>query len=194
MTESEMKSAVASFRTMDYADLKKRMEFMLDTHASDHITPTHVNLEDGRPKSFYMKRGMVQEAQGTKMGKKGWGPELTEVRNIVMVPGLVPCTKEDEAQILYQAVRLGQDYMVVSADDRIGKKCLYISAIPKAYAGFSFLTKSESGHGASHTSVALPVEVYYNVVCIRAGGNTKLLSTYPAPQSYVNGLGRGFVG
>ena len=89
MTESEMKSAVASFRTLEYADLKRLMVFMQDTHASDHISPTHVNLGEDRPKSFYMKHAQVQEVQGTKMGKKGWGPELTEVRNIVMVPGVV---------------------------------------------------------------------------------------------------------
>lgn len=194
MTELEMKSAVASFRTMEYADLKRLMVFMQDTHASDHISPTHVNLGEDRPKSFYMKHAQVQEVQGTKMGKKGWGPELTEVRNIVMVPGVVACTKEDEARILYQVVRLGQDFMVVSADDRFGPKCLYITGIPKGYAGFSYLTKSQSGHGPTSASVALPVEVHYNVVCIRAGVNTKLLSTYPAGQSYIDGLGKGYVG
>jgi hypothetical protein len=194
MTESEMKSAVQSFRTVEYQALKGKMEFMLDTHASDHVTPTHVNLGADRPKSFYMKRGSVQEVQGTKLGKIGWGPQMGEVKNIVMVPGVVPITKEDEAQILYQVLRNATDFMVISKDDSVGKKCLLITAIPKAYAGFSYLTKREAGVGASGASAALPVEVYYNVVCIRAGLNTKLLSTYPASQSYIDAQGAGFIG
>ena len=52
MTESEMKSAVQSFRTVEYEALKGKMEFMLDTHASDHVTATHVNLGVDRPKSW----------------------------------------------------------------------------------------------------------------------------------------------
>lgn len=29
---------------------------------------------------------------------------------------------------------------------------------------------------------------------VSAGGNTKLLSTYPASQAYINSLGPGFIG
>jgi hypothetical protein len=193
MTESQMKSAVQSFRTMEYQALKAKMEFMLDTHASDHITPTHTNLDTDRPKSFYMKRKMVDEVQGTKMGKISW-TQMGEVKNIVQVPGVVAATKEDEATILHLALRQSTEYKVVSADDSVGQKCLLITGIPKGYAGFSYPTKRESGIGASGASTALPMEVYYNVICIRGGGNTKLLSTYPASQSYIDSLGPGFIG
>jgi len=195
MNEQEMKAAVSTFRTMDYESLKKIMTFMAQTHASDHVTPTHTNKNDDRPKSFYMKRGMVSEQQGTKMGQVGWGGKMGEVRNLVQVPGVTPCTKDDEAKILYQALRSAQDYMVISADDDVGPKCLYITGIPSGYAGFSYPTERQAGFSTSGKSTALPMEVHYNVICIRVNGqNSKLLSTYPASQSYIDGQGQGYVG
>lgn len=194
MTEQEMKSAVASLRNIEFEALKKMMEFMLATHASDHVKPTHTNLGSDRPKSFYMKRAYVNEVQGTKIGIVGWGGKMGEVKNLVQVPGVQAATKEDEAHILYAVIRKSLDYMVVSADDKVGPKCLLITGIPAAYAGFSYPTLASAGIKNNQASTALPIEVHYNVVCIRAGTNTKLLSTYPAGQDYIDSLGKGFVG
>lgn len=181
MNELEMKGTLRAIKDLSLADLNKRIEFMQATHASDHITPTHTSPNGTvRPKSFFMKKAIVQERQGNVVGVVGWGGKTGMKANYVNVPGYVPIDKQDEACIIQLAVKEA-DFKVVSADDEHGGKFLLITGIPKPYAGFSY--------GVGN---ALPVEVYYTVIVLRA--NHKVLSVYPADQQYIDGQGAGFVG
>src|SRR5208337_3289401 len=86
MSESEMNAVVSELVLIDYQALKAKMQFMQATHASDHITPTHtVNAANDadRPKSFYMKKALVNEQQGQIEGTVGWGGKKGLKANIV---------------------------------------------------------------------------------------------------------------
>jgi hypothetical protein len=92
------------------------------------------------------------------------------------VTGFVPATSEDEKTIVWACMKM-EDKMLISADDATGGKLLMVTGIPSPYAGFSF-----------PTGMSLPQQVYYNVVVIRVAGTTKILSTYPAGQTYIDGV------
>ncbi len=181
MNELEMKGTLRAIKDLALADLNKRIDFMQATHAGDHITPTHTSPNGiVRPKSFFMKKATVQERQGNVEGVVGWGGKTGLKANYVNVPGYTPISKQDEARIIQLAVKEAT-FKVVSADDEHGGKFLLITGVPAPYAGFSY------GVGK-----ALPVEVHYTVVVLRA--NHKILSVYPADQNYIDGVGGGFVG
>lgn len=173
LTEIEMEAALKSLRS----DSSDEISFMQETHASDHITPTHTRTGQGGavPKSFYMKSGSVTEQQGTKVGTVGWGGKTGEVKNLVTVAGFVPCTKKDESTITRWALAR-TEYMMMDSSDSVGGKFLLVTGIPHPYAGFSFTAANK-----------LPLQVHMNVICIRAAGNTRILSTYPVGQEWLNG-------
>jgi hypothetical protein len=172
MNQLEMQAAINALRDIS-ADA---IGFMQGTHASDHLTAAHTRDAASLPevKSFYMKGGTVIEQQGGQMKRRGWETQLHWVPNMVSVPGYLPADAADEARIAKAALNMGE-YMLINADDEHGGKFLMVTAIPAPYAGFSFT-------GAN----ALPQQVHMNVLVIRAAGNVKLLSTYPADSGYVH--------
>jgi hypothetical protein len=173
MDKDNMIAAVNALKNLNA--LNQQIATMQSTHQGDHLTPTHTAPGGADPgiKSFYMCSASVQEQQGYT-GQSGWaGP----IKKFVSVPGYIPIKPGDEAAIIRGAIK-AEEYLLISQDDAVGSKFLFVTGTPLPYAGFDYSIGD-----------ALPRKVPLTAIVIRPAPNAKILSVFAADSSWIDRQG-----